>query len=420
MGSLSATILSLENLNVAIRSILAAFSLRDVFDILLTAVIIGGFLVLFRKTKSTWIVVTSIAGFTIFYLVAYYLNLYTVLSIVNAFLGGVVVILVIVFQKELRRFAEWINIAAVRRRFSKRRKYGDDSARSIIEIVASAAFEMARRKVGGLIVFPGKESISSFVSGGFDLDGKVSDPLLLSIFDTSSPGHDGAVVIEEDVIKKFGVVLPLSERDDYERLQHLGTRHRSALGLVERTDALCVVISEEKKRISVAFDGAIEAVETKETLEEKLRSFLNVSETNVPRSRVKLAGFLLYLKNRIRDALLAIALAIVFWLIISYPQSGIIQKEFIAPIVLTSIPNNATVERLTTLDVTVLLSGSEKDFELLNENSIKVVIDVASKLLNDQTRYVMVALKPDDIQRPSPIKLIKITPAQVEFKVVFK
>jgi len=420
MEHLYAMISSLEDFNVAIRSILAAFSIKDFFDILLTAFIIGGFLFLFRKTKSTSVVITSVVGFIIFYLIAYSLNLYTVLSIANAFLGGIVVILVIVFQKELRRFAEWIDITSIRRKFAHKKGYGEDTARGVIEIVASTAFIMAKRKVGGLIVFPGSESINSIVSGGFDLDGKVSEPLLLSIFDTSSPGHDGAVVIEEDVIKKFGVVLPLSERDDYEKLKHLGTRHRSALGLSERTNSLCVVISEEKKRISVAFGGAIEAVETKEELEEKLRSFLNVSETNVSHSKVRLVGIYLLIKSHAKNAIFAVLLAVVFWLVISYPQMGIIQKKLIAPIVFTNIPSNATIERLTVPEVTVWLSGAERDFQLLNESNIKAIIDMSSRLPDQQSRYILVSLKSENIQHPSSIKLIKIDPNQVEFKVVFK
>lgn len=422
MDHFYAAILSVQNMNfyLALRSIFEAISLKDVADILLTALIIGAFLWLFRKTKSTSIVVTSVLGFIIFYLIAYWLNLYTVLSIANAFLSGIVVILVIVFQKELRRFVEWINIAAVRRRFRNNGDYGDDSARSVIDIISSVVFIMAKRKIGGLIVFPGKESIGSFVSGGFDLDGKLSEPLLLSIFDTSSPGHDGAMIIEEDIIKKFGVVLPLSERDDYEKLKHLGTRHRSALGLSEKTDALCVVISEEKGRISIAFDGAIEAVETPEELKEKLRSFLNVTDTDVSKARLTGAQLVTQVKKHGWDAVVALFLAMIFWLFISYPQLGIVQKELTAPVVFTNIPENAVIDHLVVPDVGVTLSGSEKDFQLLNDNSIKAVIDMTNKATSSKTQYLVVTLKSDNIQYPSSLNLIKIDPSQIEFRILFK
>jgi uncharacterized protein (TIGR00159 family) len=421
MGQLYAAIISVQGMNfyVALQSILESITTKDVFDILLTALIIGAFLWLFRKTKSTSIVVTAVISFILLYLVAYWLNLYTVLTIANAFLSGIVVILVIVFQKELRRFVEWINVAAVHRRFKRGGINSFDSAKSVISIIASTAFIMAKRKVGGLIVFPGMESIETFVSGGFDLDGKLSEPLLLSIFDTSSPGHDGAIIIEQDVIKKFGVVLPLSERDDYEKLKHLGTRHRSALGLSERTDALCVVISEEKGRVSLAFDGAIEVVESPAELEGKLKTFLNVAETNVSKAKLFSAQVLSAIKKHILDAFVAILLAIIFWLFISYPQLGIVQKELIAPVVFNNIPESATIDKLTAASVNVTLSGSEKDFQLLNESSIKAVIDMANNAISSKTQYLLINLKPENIQYPSSLKLLKISPNQVEFRITF-
>ncbi len=402
-------------------SVFEAMSLKDVADIFLTALIIGGFLWLFKKTKSVSLALTSIIGFIIFYSVAYWLNLYTVLSIANAFLGSIVVILVIVFQKELRRFVEWIDISAIRKRFSKNIKDQKISgAKDVIDVLASTFFTMAKRKIGGLIVFPGIESISSFVSGGFDLDGKISEPLLLSIFDTSSPGHDGAIIVEQDVIKKFGVVLPLSERDDYEKLKHLGTRHRSALGLSERTDALCVIVSEEKGRVSLAFDGAIEVVESPEDLKNKLKTFLNVSDTNASKSRLLSAQLFSKIRKNIPNALLALFLALIFWLFISYPQLGIIQKDILAPVVFTNVPDNATIDRLTYSQVDLTFLGAEKDFQLLGTNNIKAVVDISSKVNNTTTQYLSVYLKPDNIQYPPSLKLIKIDPSQIEFRINFK
>lgn len=405
---------------IEFNSIISSFSLQDALDVLLTAMIIGGFLYLFKKTKTTSLVVTSIIGFILLYLIAVWLDLYTILSIINALLGGIIVILVIVFQKELRRFVEWINVGSIRKRFREKKEGVADIESYVIRTIVSSAFIMAKRKIGGLIVFPGKESIDSFVSGGFELDGKVSEPLLLSIFDTSTPGHDGAVVIDQDIIKRFGVVLPLSERDDYEKLKHLGTRHRSALGLSERTDALCVVISEEKKRVSVAFDGAIESVETPEELEKKLSAFLNVSETNVTASRVKFAKFTGVIRRNYKEAIIALVLSIVFWMIVSFPHAGIIQKKFLAPIVFSNLPEAAMIDKLSSPEVSVLLSGSERDFQFVGEDSVKVLIDLTSQTADKQTKYVLVRLMPADVQFPSTLNFVKVSPSQVEFRLVFK
>jgi uncharacterized protein (TIGR00159 family) len=416
---LLALISSFNPIIVEFNSVIASFSLQDALDIVLTAIIIGGFLYLFKKTKTTSIVVTSIIGFILLYLVAVWLDLYTILSIINAFIGGIVVILVIVFQKELRRFVEWINIGSIRKRFKKGQESAMSIESSVIHTIVSSAFIMAKRKMGGIIVLPGKESIDSFVSGGFDLDGKVSEPLLLSIFDTSTPGHDGAVVIDQDVIKRFGVVLPLSERDDYEKLKHLGTRHRSSLGLSERTDALCVVISEEKKRVSIAFDGAIESIETPEELEKKLSAFLNLTETNVDPSKVRVAKFIGSIKRNYKEAAISLILSFALWLVVSFPHAGIIQKQFMAPVVFSNLPTNASIDRLSSPQVTVLLSGSERDFQFISEDSVKALIDLTDSASNGQTKYVLIHLTQANIQFPSTLTFVKVIPAQVEFRLVF-
>ncbi len=232
------------NLILAIQSVAANLSTKDIVDIIFTALIIGGFLKLFKRTKTTSIVITGTTGLIILYIIAVWLKLYTMLSVINALLGGVVIIVAIIFQKELRRFLEIIDIANIHRRFAKRKELLTHPHEPVIEILSNVVFSMAKRKIGALIVIPGTQSIEQYVTGGFGLNGNISEPLLLSIFDTSSPGHDGAIVLEEDIIKKFGVVLPLSERDNDPRLKHLGTRHRSALGLSEKTDALFIAVSE--------------------------------------------------------------------------------------------------------------------------------------------------------------------------------
>jgi DNA integrity scanning protein DisA with diadenylate cyclase activity len=109
--------------------------------------------------------------------------------------------------------------------------------------------------MGALIVIPGRESIERHTEGGIEIDARLSEPLLLSLFDPNSPGHDGAVVIQGSRISAFAVHLPLSTVP-----AGRGTRHAAALGLAERCDALCVVVSEERGTISLAREGAIRPI----------------------------------------------------------------------------------------------------------------------------------------------------------------
>ncbi|MEK7120286.1 MAG: DNA integrity scanning protein DisA nucleotide-binding domain protein, partial [Patescibacteria group bacterium] len=156
--------------------------------------------------------------------------------------------MVIIFQKEIRRLLEIIGVWGIQRKMTV-------PADLTLLSVSEAARYFVSHKIGSLIVFPGQEPLERFLEGGTDLNGEVSTALLTSIFDDSSPGHDGAVIIKGNKLKKFAVHLPLGE--NIEAVKNFGTRHRAALGLAEKTDALCVVTSEEKGTISVARDGLI-------------------------------------------------------------------------------------------------------------------------------------------------------------------
>src|SRR5262249_56151173 len=109
--------------------------------------------------------------------------------------------------------------------------------------------------LGALFVLPRPEPIEGHVGGAIPLGGRISEPLLLSIFDASSPGHDGAVILRGSQLERFAVHLPLSV--NRAALGAGGTRHAAALGLSERCDATCIVVSEERGTVSVARDGAI-------------------------------------------------------------------------------------------------------------------------------------------------------------------
>ena len=131
---------------------------------------------------------------------------------------------------------------------------------------------MAQKKVGALIILPGKESIEQYSTTGVDLDARISKPLLLNLFNTATPTHDGAIVIAENRIKKFSVYVPISKQT--EALKNYGSRHRAALGLSEKTDALLIVVSEEKGTVSLARVGELTLIQDSAELIVRLEEFL--------------------------------------------------------------------------------------------------------------------------------------------------
>ena len=133
-------------------------------------------------------------------------------------------------------------------------------------------FGLAEDKVGALVVLKGSDDLARHLQGGIELRGLVSKPLLDSIFDPHSAGHDGAVVIEDGQVERFSAHLPISK--NRKEIGSRGTRHAAALGLSERCDALLVVVSEERGVVSVAEGGKLKAITSPAELKGRLEGFI--------------------------------------------------------------------------------------------------------------------------------------------------
>ena len=276
------------------------FGLSDLIDILLVAFLIYLVGILLKRTHSYFIMggILIVAGI---YASAYFFNFFLTGLLLKYFFQFLIVILVVVFQKELRNFFEWIFVLGI----FARQKTSSLSEVASIEILETVEY-LAQNKIGAIIVLSGVQPLGRFLENGFVLNGTLSKPLLLSIFDPSSPGHDGAVVIEGNTVKKFGVHLPLAE--EFRKYKDLGTRHRSALGLSQRSDALAIVISEERGTISLAEEGNLTIAENPLQLKAAIRSFLvHESDATNPRYR--------WLVQNTQEKILAILIAIALWVV---------------------------------------------------------------------------------------------------------
>lgn len=158
---------------------------------------------------------------------------------------------VILFQPELRRILIYLGQSPLVRRFVK-----PTLTRRLTEEVIKAAQELSRRGYGGMFVLVKNVGIKSILETGVNIQAEISAPLIVSIFNPRSPLHDGAIVIQNEIIEAAQCILPLSQNPNIE--SHLGTRHRAALGLSEETDALIIVVSEETGKISIALKGQLQ------------------------------------------------------------------------------------------------------------------------------------------------------------------
>lgn len=240
-----------------------------------------------RKTRAAWL----IRGFVILIVLSAATRPLPALhQLINALVLGGVVALAVLFQPELRKLLEqlgrgdWLEWVPTLGRVDTPPLLpdGSDSLGSLLQAVK----ELSQNRTGALVVLEPKERAIDpliYTDAGVALDSKLSRELLLTIFQTSTLLHDGAVVVKGDRVKAAGVILPMSERV---ASRQLGTRHRAAMGITEQTDCLCIVVSEETGSISLAEGGRLERPLTSSKLEElliqQLRPKLDPAKTVVP------------------------------------------------------------------------------------------------------------------------------------------
>ena len=222
---------------------------QDILDILLVAVILYWLLLLIKGTKAAQILIGLVVLFFAF-LFSGYIGLYTMDWLIQSFWAQIVLVLVILFQPEIRRALAQMGEARFLPSFASAQEL-----KSLEEIVR-ATIALSNRKIGGLIVIERETSLRDFIEIGTPLDAKVSHELLLSIFHPTSPIHDGAVIIRGNRVVAAGCFLPLSLSAELSKA--VGTRHRAGVGLSEETDAVVIIISEETGSIATAVGGTLE------------------------------------------------------------------------------------------------------------------------------------------------------------------
>ena len=221
-------------------------TLIDLIDLLLVSWLFYKVYLYFKGTRAG----QMLAGLVLLMLGSFLFNAFGFSAsswLVNQFQTVWVVAFVILFQPELRRLLIYVG----QTRFFQR-IFRVGTSRTILSIV-NASVQLQDRGWGGLMVIQRETGLRSYKEQGTQLKAEVTAPLLVSIFNPSSPLHDGAVIIQNDLIDAAACILPLTDSKMID--PEMGTRHRAALGISEETDAIVVLISEEKSKISVAEDG---------------------------------------------------------------------------------------------------------------------------------------------------------------------
>ena len=239
---------------------LTAMRWQDVLDILIVSFIMYRIILLIRGTRAIQMLV-SIAVMIVIYYLSGKFELQTLHWLFKTFLSSILLIIVILFQTDIRRALTQMG----RTLFHK----GADVAEHDLEEIVRAAVYMAKRRIGALIVIERHTGLRDFIDTGHRLDARLRYELLVAIFLPSSPMHDGGVIIHKGRIHSSGCLLPLSQNPRIDK--RYGTRHRAALGLSEETDAIIIVVSEETQEISLVRHGKITTLHDEKSLSSALK-----------------------------------------------------------------------------------------------------------------------------------------------------
>jgi uncharacterized protein (TIGR00159 family) len=330
------------------------------------------------------------------YLLARQLGLVLTTWILQGFAAVAVLVAVVVFQQDLRRLFE--QIAA----FGFRRKLLPASS-DAIDTLVRAIVNLAEHRRGALVVLPGREAVDGHIDGGLPLHADITEPLLLSIFDPHSPGHDGAVIFTGDRVTRFAVHLPLSPNRT--QLGQRGTRHAAALGLAERTDALCIAVSEERGTVSVAEAGRIRTLATPQEVASEIQRFFDRLK---PASVERPSRFKQLLKGW-REGLLALPIAGFLWFL-AIPGATVVEIEREVRVSVNGVSQLSEIEAVEPEQVRVTLAGRRRDLYFLGPEAVKIRLDAILVELGRRS----FSLTPADVLHPEDVEVRGIEPDRVK------
>ncbi len=358
------------------------FRLADAVDIAIIAVFLYSALLWFRETASRGIVV-GVTAMIFLYFAAVTFNLYLTSQLLHAVFAIVLIMLVVMFQDDLRRGFE--RLAAMG---TWRRQRQAMPPPSEMDTLVEVAFGLAERRVGALMIVKGNDELDRHIHGGIPLSAKISKPLLESIFDPHSSGHDGAVIIRGGIMDQFAAHLPISK--NRQQIGPGGTRHAAALGISERCDVLAIAVSEERGIVSIAENGRILTVSSPADLKDRMEKFTAARFPVLAESVWKL-----FVARHWRLKVIALGLSVVAWGLFAYNPSTI-ERTFTVPIEYRNVPAGLVLAEKTPAETHVTLSGTEPAFRLLDPATLTISIDLAGSSAG--TRSVKV----EDVQLSKP------------------
>jgi len=380
---------------VPVLGIIPTLTVRDLFDILLLSLVAYQLFVWFRGTKALRVLI-GLVVLAVIYSLAKFWGLFMTTWAFQVLWQVLVILLLILFQSEIRQVLEKVSPL----RYLRSRRFFSEAA--AVQDVVQVAFDLAREETGAIIVLVREDNPSEFVHSGQPVMGLPGAALLKSIFNPHSPAHDGAVIITNGRLAEMGAILPLSERDDLP--ENLGTRHRAAIGLSERTDAVCLVVSEERGEVSTVVSGNITTWNGPEALISQLKDWLGLVPEPKPTLQAVLKG--IFVENW-GIKLGALALVALVWLVLAGQQDFHVSVK--APIKYVNLSSGLVLDTQSEREVNVEVSGRRRQAATLKEGDVQVLVNLG--MLSSGQH--LINLSAGNVDLPLGLRIERVSPPNV-------
>jgi len=379
------------------EAFLNLFRWQDGLDILVLTFVFYRLYLWLRKKKALRMIL-AILALPFYYLIARWVDLPLSLWGLENLWAVILVVLVVIFQQEIRGVLGSITLPTF--------LFGKPERRPLkgLDKIVEATSKMVEKGVGGLIVLQREDELDDLIHGKTLLDAEMNEDILISIFNPQSPLHDGAVIIRGDRIRYATALLPVSQSSSLPK--EWGTRHRAALGITEVSDAESIIISEERKEVLFASKGKIEKKEGKEDLTRSLTDF-----PSPPEEKENKKIWPKRLLNDLPQKASLLFLVCLLWIFVIGVRQG--QISFKIPIEYYSIPQNSTIVGEWPKEINVRLRGSQRLLSSIDPSRLRVHVD----LTHAHPGMNQIILSEANMNAPSGISVTHFSPNKIALQL---
>jgi uncharacterized protein (TIGR00159 family) len=372
----------------------------DLIDILFLTLVAYHLYLWFRETRALRVLISLVALGGIYSLAKFW-GLFLTTWVFQILWQVLLILLLILFQSEIKQVLE--RVSPLRYLRFKRQKLQKNQFVELAQIV----FELARENTGALLVVSRNDNPFEYIHAGHKIMALPEATLIKSIFNRHLPTHDGAAVIHQDRLAQIGCILPLSKSENLP--EYLGTRHRAALGLSEVTDAICLVVSEERSEVTTVVDQKMATWNDPHQLAEQLNAWVGVADLTLADVRTTLKRAIV---RNWRIMLTSLALVTFMWMVLATQQHA--RVSIAAPIHHVNISKGLVVEKDPASKIRLQLSGPRQYVNTLRDQDIKIQVDLS----NLAAGIHRIKLSRKNVDLPLGVRIDRVTPSVI--RVVLK